>query len=165
MKQLDQSHRTYIENQLHSNSTKIPNTDCTEWKGAETGAATPQIWFEGDEVMARTVGQCVWFIEHNEDLNGTDFYLRNTCGNKGCSNPLHYEKKKYRSPLVVKKEKKVKIIPSLKSKGVFITGSQFAAIKRCPNGYEGEMAKQFRDSGIIVTKAMVDKIKEGKLVI
>ena len=176
MNNLTEDLKQYIRDKLVEHSVVIPGTSCTKWDGAETGATTAQIWFSDNEIMARTVAQCVWFLEHDEDLNGTEFFLVNTCGHKGCTNPDHYEKKEYkngpRNAAVEKSQKpvnekvqKVKIIPSLKSKGVFITGSQFAAIKRCPNGYEGEMAKQFRDSGIIITKAMVDKIKEGKLVI
>lgn len=104
-----------INYEFSKNAVPVPGTDCTEWKGSYTGCGTAQIFFSGvedspgDYIMARTVAQCVHYLETGEDLNNTDFFLSRTCQHQGCTNPNHYEKKKYKEEK--NNKPKITIIP------------------------------------------------------
>lgn len=115
-----------INDEFSKNAVPIVGTDCTEWKGSYTGSGTTaQIFFgnikdsSGNFIMARTVGQCVHYLETGEDLNNENYVMVRTCSSVGCTNPNHYEKQ-YRSknennenktkPKKIK-EKKIDTIP------------------------------------------------------
>ena len=89
--------RELIEEAFANFAKPIAGTDCTSWTGPVTGAGNGQVWVNRENNMARSVAQAAWFLEHGEDLNGTEFFLRNTCGNAGCTNPDHYIKKEYKN--------------------------------------------------------------------
>lgn len=109
------------------------------------------------------MAQAVWYIKHGEDLNNSGYFLKNTCGHKGCSNPDHYEKVEYKNPPHLR-EKKVRPPKTLKDAGLLITMSQFQSLRRCPEGFESDMASQFRQSGIKISKKQVEDIRNGKIV-
>lgn len=87
-----------INYEFSKNAVPIVGTDCTEWKGSFNGNGGAQIFFgniedsSGNFIMARTVAQCVHYLETGEDLNNKDYVMVRTCSNNGCTNPNHYEK-------------------------------------------------------------------------
>lgn len=107
--------RGHIIDKIAEFSKPVEGTDCTVWTGPVSGAGTPQIWFGGEsDTMARTVAQCVHYLETGDDLNNSGYIKVRTCDSVGCSNPKHYELQVRKSPTIKipkKKTSKLTIIP------------------------------------------------------
>lgn len=161
--------KNIISDKFRQYAKKIEGTDCTDWTGTINGSGAAQIWFAGD-IMARTVAQSVWILYFDEDLNNTSFFLKNTCGNNGCTNPEHYEKrnrsnlsafsgevKKKEKPIIKKPEKdNILVIPRWQ-----LRQEKFDEIKR--SGCERNI--KFYSNKFNIPLATVKKIIAGKAVL
>ncbi|AXH72551.1 MAG: putative HNH endonuclease [Caudoviricetes sp.] len=147
----------------------IAGTDCTEWTGPTTGSGVPEVFLkgenaDGENLYARTVGQCVHFLQTEEDLNNSDLRMFRTCSSVGCTNPNHYVLKqinlkndKVKVPKKsTKKSSKLYVIPRY-----LLREEAFNVIKQT---YKSNDNVLLLSKSYNIPTALVRKIMDGKAV-